>query len=185
MTLPPHFTLLTLRFSPQVVTALLLSIQLSLPLPTSLYRLFLPHSHPTPLLTPCLPCLLAPLRSGPFPPPLLHGVGRPLYPVLNNHVQLETPTCRICLVPRRPHYELGNGPTERLPDPYGVHPRTLIQCNKSTCHHRTVRSPGRGGVSHPVCQIDNDDSELLLRTPKAKEPIPQLNRLCSERPSGA
>ena len=139
-----------------MIAALLLSLQLLLPLLTLPSRLVPPHSLPPPLLTPCLPCFLAPL-----PPPLRHGVGRPLYAGLKTRAQLETPTCRLCMVPRRPNYELGDGPTERLPDPYGAHPRTLMQCNKATFHQIMVNSPVGEGVCHPVCQIGDDDSEIF------------------------
>ena len=116
--------------------------------------------------------------------PLRHGVGRPLYTVLKTCAQLENPSQRLCLVPRRPHYELGDGPTERLPDPYWAHPQTLIQCDEATCHHITVISPGGEVVSHSVIQVEDDDSKVLQGTSKAKDPIPHLNRLNSQRPSG-
>ena len=60
-------------------------------------------------------------------PPLRHGVGRPLYASLKTHAQLKTPTRRLPLIPRRPHDKLGDGTAERLPNPYGTHPKTLIQ----------------------------------------------------------
>ena len=94
-------------------------------------------------------------------PPLCQGVDRPLYDGLKTDTQLDTPTYRIFLIPLRPHNELGNGLEERLPDPHGAHPWTLIKCNESTCHHITVRSPGGGGVIHPFIQIGDNDYEIL------------------------
>ena len=41
------------------------------------------------------------------------------------------------------------------------------------------------GEAEIVGQIVDKDSELLRCTPEAKEPIPQLNRLRSPRPSSA
>ena len=47
-------------------------------------------------------------------PTLRHGVGLPLYAGIKTCVQLETPTRRIPLIPRRTHYKLGDGLAERL-----------------------------------------------------------------------
>ena len=72
-------------------------------------------------------------------------MGCPLYASLKTYAQLESPTRCICLIPRRPHDESGNGLAERLLYPYGMQPWALIQCNRVTCHQSTVSSLGGGG----------------------------------------
>ena len=113
------------------------------------------------------------------------GMGFPLYSGLNTCAQLDTPIRCLHLTPRRPHNDIGDGPAERLPNPYGAHPWPLIQCNEVKFHQITVIIPGGGGLSHPVGQIRKDDSELLQRSSESKEPIPQIKGLCPQRPSGA
>ena len=112
-------------------------------------------------------------------------MGLPLYVGLKTCTQLEATAGRLLLILCRPHGKFGDGLAERLPYPYGVHPWALIQYSKATFHQSTVSSPGGGGLSHPVGQIGNDDYEILRRTSEEKEPLPQLNRLISQRPSSA
>ena len=78
-------------------------------------------------------------------PPLHHGVGLPFYAGLKICAQLETPTYHLYLIPHRSHYKLGYGTAKRLPNPYGEHLQTLMQCNEETCNQIKVSSPVGGG----------------------------------------
>ena len=69
----PLSPIIPLNSAPQVVAALLLSLRLLLPPLTLSSCLVQPLSCPTPLLTPCLPCLLDPVRSAPAASMLWYG----------------------------------------------------------------------------------------------------------------
>ena len=84
-----------------------------------------------------------------------------LYAGLKKCSQLETTTCRICLIPRHPNYEFGDGTEEYFHYLYGAYPWAFIQCNEAKCHQRTVSGQWGGGVSHPVSQIGNDYYKII------------------------
>ena len=67
---------------------------------------------------------------GSLVPPLRHGMGFPFYANLNTCAQLETSTCRLCLITRRPHNKFGDVTLECFPYTYRRTPGGLSSATR-------------------------------------------------------